>query len=300
MIHITQGHEGSIALEVFLKSFLLLSPSQQQSFTLHCNEQSWKKNLQINNLRSSSFSNLMLVFTKAEPQSSAALLSALELLEAKQDILLTLPTSKDQLIYKETNYAGHTEFLRAYCKSPEASMLFASSNKRIVLMSDHIPLKEVPNFLSSQKIVNKISNTLEGHGKYFYDFEEVIISGINPHAGENGLLGSEESEILNALIYLKEKYPKLNFIGPLPGDTLHTAHKEDKKQLLVYMHHDQGLAPFKLEFGFIGLNISLGLPFLRMSVDHGTAFPLFGKGQANCLGCHYMLKSALQVHNQFG
>lgn len=298
MIHVTQGHENSIGLEVFLKSFLLLSPKEQSQFILHCNESAWFEYIKLLNFKETSFSQLKKVFSEGELPSSSSLISALEALKAKKDILLTLPTSKDQLKYKDKFCAGYTEFLRHYFERPDISMLFASPTKRIVLMSDHIPLKEVPHYLNSQRIVNKITSTLEGHNKYFYSFDEVIISGINPHAGEGGILGDEEKEIKNAIIYLKEKFPTIQFIGPLPGDTLHMLNDQKKKQLFVYMHHDQGLATFKQEFGLIGLNISLGLPFLRMSVDHGTAFSLYGKNHAHYMGCHYMLKTAIQVQKR--
>ena len=107
---------------------------------------------------------------------------------------------------------------------------------------------------------------------------EVYISGLNPHAGENGLLGNEENEILDAIENLRELYPRIIFEGPIPGDGIHLQKtKKQAHQLYVYMYHDQGLSPFKQKHGLVGLHMTFGLPFLRMSVDHGTGFEIYGK-----------------------
>ena len=102
-------------------------------------------------------------------------------------------------------------------------------------------------------------------------------------------MGNEENKIVKTIKYLKEIYPDIEFIGPIPGDSLHI-YRKSNDTLFVYSFHDQGLAKFKSENGFMGVKITFGLPFLRVSVDHGTSFNLYGKNTANYIGCLYLLK----------
>jgi 4-hydroxythreonine-4-phosphate dehydrogenase len=173
-------------------------------------------------------------------------------------------------------------------------MTFKGLSQNVLLITDHIPLREVALKIDSNLIKEKTRITLENFKKYFYSFDEIIFSGINPHAGENGILGNEEKHIVSAISDLTKIYGDI-FHGPFSGDTLHHHLRKDKHQLMVYMSHDQGLAQFKAQYGLIGLNITLGLPFLRLSVDHGTAFDLYGKNKANISGMIYLFKQAFEV-----
>jgi len=308
MIFITQGHEKSIGLEVFLKSFLMLSTKEQSLFTLCTNINSFLDTTNSLNIDVTiDGETLIIAGSKLKiapigadsnlPQSTDSLTLALDKLTSDKDILLTLPTSKDQLIYKDKMAAGYTEFLRKRFSTPNVSMLFSSPTDNALLITDHIPLKDVPTVISKDLILNKVANVLNNIGTYFENYEEVLFAGLNPHVGENGILGDEDKVIFEAVDELQKTYPQIKLKGPYSGDTLHF-HENEKKQLLVYMYHDQGLPWFKGKNKVVGLNISLGLPFLRMSVDHGTAFDLYGKGQANYLGCHYLLRSAIQAQNK--
>ena len=120
------------------------------------------------------------------------------------------------------------------------------------------------------------------------NIKEVYFSGINPHCGEDGNISITDIIINAAIKKLVLSFPDIDFHEMLPGDTLHFSIK-NKEQLFVYAFHDQGLAPFKLKYGLTGINLSLGLPFKRVSVDHGTAFNLYGKNQANYNGMLYLL-----------
>jgi 4-hydroxythreonine-4-phosphate dehydrogenase len=302
MIYITQGHELSIGPEVFLKAFSLLPDLAKENFTFIGSKNCLKTQLDFLKIphkfngKNLSFLGSNLKCQLTEGGSTEALEMGIKLAK-KSDILLTLPTSKDQISFKGKPCRGHTDYFRKFFKIKDISMVFKSPSDNILLISDHMPLSDVPKTLKEADIVNKISLTLESFPKYFHPFDEVLISGLNPHAGEGGLLGSEEKKINSAIVKLKKSFKKTKFIGPLPGDSLHFHQNPDKSQLKVYMYHDQGLVSFKERNGVIGLNISLGLPFLRMSVDHGTAFPLYGKNMANCLGCYYLLIKALEVQN---
>lgn len=292
MIRVTQGHEKSISLEVFIKSFLCLSPSRQQNLILYCYKESLEETL----------SSIKIQFTLEEHkvflggaelnlclekesglQSLNTLERAIEELEPK-DILLTLPTSKDQFI----NVNGHTEYFRKRYGLPTLPMSFASKNLNVALLTDHLPLSQVSSVLTKDYIVAKMVPVLQDFPRY-KPIERVIFSGINPHNGESGLMGNEELQLEAAIEELKTRFPHLEIIGPLPGDTL-MFKGLSSSDLAVFAAHDQGLGIFKLSSGFQGINITFGLPFLRLSPDHGTAFELFGKNVANYQGCLYILE----------
>lgn len=295
MIYVTQGHESGIGLEIFLKSFLLLTSEEKKSIRLITSEANLTQNLIDLNLDKGSIKDLITIENKkTTPYSSSnSLITALELITSN-DILITLPTSKDQLIYNNKKLAGYTEFFRTYYANKNIAMTFKGITQNILLITDHIALKEVSKNISSEKIQHKVRIALDNFKKYFYQFDEVVFSGINPHAGENGILGDEEVHIKNAIIELEKTYGSI-FKGPYPGDTLHYQRNDKIKQLFVYMYHDQGLVQFKWQNGVIGLNITLGLPFLRLSVDHGTAFDLYGKNKANYSGMLFLFKHAFEV-----
>jgi 4-hydroxythreonine-4-phosphate dehydrogenase len=305
MIHITQGHERSISIEVLLKSLLLIHPRQTHNkIVLHANPQALADNAHLLNLHidlrnnSVEFHNhsiqLHPIPNSTIPQSTEALLSALKAIK-KDDILVTLPTTKDQLVLNNHNPLGHTEFFRQYYNLPNLPMFFYSKNLKILLLSDHISLKEVSGYLKSSSIIDKVQLCLDGYKKFFGKLDEVIFTGINPHAGEGGLLGHEESELKEAILKLTKTNHGMSFIGPIPGDTAHTKLAPNKLQIIIYSFHDQGLPFFKATQNFFGINTTFGLPFLRLSPDHGTALELWGKNEANPLGLHDVLLKALSI-----
>jgi 4-hydroxythreonine-4-phosphate dehydrogenase len=297
MIFVTQGHEAGIGLEIFLKTFLLLSREDKKCIRLVVSLKDLNKNFCDLKLSSNLFHELTIVENDEVTSFSStnSLLTALRLIKP-EDILVTLPTSKDQLLLHNVNQAGYTEFFRTYFKNKNISMTFRALNQNILLVTDHIPLKNISSVLTSELIQDKLKLTLDNFEKYFLPINEVIFSGINPHAGENGILGDEEIHIKTAMNELEKSYGKI-FKGPFSGDTLHYHHDSSKNQLIVYMFHDQGLPQFKSHYGLIGLNITLGLPFLRLSVDHGTAFELYAKNKANITGMLYLFQQAFEVIN---
>ncbi len=297
MIYVTQGHEKGIGLEIFLKSWLMLSKPQRSLVTLVANEDDLKDNLKLSKMDQKLFKELVVLYATKEkaPSSTSTLLKALEVITEK-DILVTLPTSKDQLFYKGKMLAGYTEFFRNYYNNKNIAMTFKGFDQDVLLITDHISLREVTEKISIELIVSKIETATKFFAKYFYSFDEIILSGINPHVGENGILGKEDDVLFKAKEILSKTLP-IEIKGPFSGDTLHTQIDQTKKQLFTYMYHDQGLAPFKSKFGFVGLNISLGLPFLRLSVDHGTAFGLHGKNRGDMSGMLYLFKIALEVNH---
>jgi 4-hydroxythreonine-4-phosphate dehydrogenase len=290
MIYVTQGHEEGIGLEVFLKSYLCLSKSNQKKFTLITNKDTYDKTLANNFIKSPINLNIIYIDNGPNSQTISSIELALTVIKST-DILLTLPSSKDQFILNSETLSGHTEYFRKKYKNNSISMSFISKDMITTLLSDHIALSEVSNYLSEDLVFNKIKLTLDALID-LKNIDQIIFSGINPHCGEDGLMGDEDKIIISAIKKLSDLYPKLNFIGPLAGDTLHFNHV-NSQQLLVYAYHDQGLTIFKQHNGLTGINTTFGLPFIRVSPDHGTAFDIAGNNNANYLGMNYLLNEIL-------
>ena len=301
MIYITMGHERSISLEIFFKA---VSKFKNLPITLVVTKKDllnffsvYKYSYRINGNRLYLKNNLTLnlLFVSGNlPPSTLALQKVLRVIKSN-DILVTMPTSKDQLILKGKGMAGHTEFFRSYYRNLDISMVFlGEKGGPVLLASDHIPLKLVPK-LTSSSIYQKVLTVTRNFTKYFYPFKKIVLAGFNPHAGENGILGDEDIKVAKVVSKLKKEV-NLEIVGPYSGDSLFYHH--NKHTLLVYMYHDQGLGMFKAVNGFKGINISLGLPFVRISVDHGTAFDLYGKGKANASGMVFVLEWAKKLYER--
>lgn len=189
---------------------------------------------------------------------------AIDICKIKKALLLTLPISKESWSFANIKYKGHTEFLRDSFNADDVVMLFFGKHFKIGLLSTHIPLQEVINHVNLNAIKNKILIIREFFSKYFVIDPRIGILGINPHAGENGIIGNEENIIKRVISDLKDT----NLVGPLVPDAFWMT----KCDVYLAMYHDQGLAPFKIIHGFRGSNLTIGLPILRLSVSHGTAF----------------------------
>lgn len=296
MIYVTQGHEKGIGLEIFFKSFLLLSKQEKAEIVLVVSKKDLDANFSDLKLTRKNFKELNLIHPldiAGIPSSTSSLMHALSIIKP-DDILVTLPTSKNQLVLDNKNMAGYTEFFRSYYQNNNISMTFKGISQNVLLITDHVALKNIAKIITKDLIIEKTDTTIKFYKKYFFNLDEVIFAGINPHVGENGILGSEDGVIETAIDELKKNHTQV-FRGPFSGDTLHMHRDDSRSQLLVYMFHDQGLAQFKAIHGLIGLNISMGLPFLRLSVDHGTAFDLYGKNKANASGMIFLFKQAFEV-----
>jgi 4-hydroxythreonine-4-phosphate dehydrogenase len=297
MIHVSQGHEKSISLEVFLKSVLCFSQNIIHNFKLHCFEDTLKDTLKSCMMDFSITNNSLIVNNKilslellkmntGETQTTNSLNSCLKAC-SQDDILLTLPSSKDQFVIKNAKFNGHTEFFRHIYANHDLSMLFIGHKMNLLLLSDHIAISEVSNYLTLDLIKSKSVKTINYLLK-FRKLENIYFSGINPHAGENGLLGTEDSFIHEAIKSLKGVFPEINFKGPLPADTIYFENFSNN-DLFIFSNHDQGLTLFKSMYGLSGINTTVGLPFMRVSPDHGTAFHLYGKNSANYSGMFYLI-----------
>lgn len=213
---------------------------------------------------------------------NAILLSAKLLKRGILDAVITLPINK-RTIYHETNfpYRGHTEFYTHYFQSEESLMLMVHERLRVGLVTVHIPLQDVPKQLSKEKILKKIQILHHSLRQDFGIYSPTIaVLGLNPHAGEHGLIGNEEIlHIVPAIDEAKEK--KIRVVGPFSPDGFFAARHFERFDGVLAMYHDQGLIPFKYISNSTGVNFTAGLPIVRTSPDHGTAYDIAGKGVAD-------------------
>lgn len=297
-IYVTQGHENGIGLEVFFKSILMFTERELNSLVLLAFPDSVSRTLKSMKLPFKilkdelHFAGTSLkaewLKSKKSSESFTALKRGMELSQ-KNGLLFTLPTSKDQL----EGFAGHTEYFRSFYDIPELGMFFSSPTLQVLLLSDHLAVNQLSSVLTEEVIYSKLKLSLDQLKKWKWPTERILISGFNPHAGENGMIGSEDSRITKVIRRLIGEM-HLDMSGPFPGDTM-LFEKRSVNDLLVYVFHDQGLGVFKTQQGFIGSNITLGLPYPRFSPDHGTSFGLFEKNSADYRGCSFALKEALTL-----
>lgn len=202
--------------------------------------------------------------------SYASFIKAIELASKKKvDAITTLPINKEAWAKASLGYKGHTELLRDYFKK-DAIMMLGCSKMYVALYSEHIPLKKVAKEIKVKKLIKFLKNL---HSSLNTD-EQIAILALNPHAGDNGVLGKEEKDIKKAIKELNSTLNKEQFIGPIVPDIAFTPKFRKKFKYFVAMYHDQGLAPLKALYFDESINVSLNLPILRTSVDHGTAFDI--------------------------
>jgi 4-hydroxythreonine-4-phosphate dehydrogenase len=199
--------------------------------------------------------------------------------------VVTNPISKAMLYGVGFSFPGHTEYLAALAAAKGQTwhpvMLLASPALKVVPVTIHVPLKDVPRLLTSDLILGTIEITAHDLGRYFgLKRPRLAVSGLNPHAGEDGGLGREEIEVIAPAIEAA-RAKGVDVTGPYPADTMFHAAARETYDAAICMYHDQALVPFKTLAFADGVNVTLGLPFVRTSPDHGTAFSLAGSGRAN-------------------
>jgi 4-hydroxythreonine-4-phosphate dehydrogenase len=195
--------------------------------------------------------------------------------------MVTCPINKMAMQIAGCRYNGHTELLAERTKSDTFAMMFAGTRLRIVLVTIHIPLKKVPSLLSTPKVLQTIKLTWQAlYNRFGLKTPRIAVAGLNPHAGEGGMFGNEEKNIILPAIQNAEN-EGIDVKGPLPPDTVFYQAANGDYDAVVSMYHDQGLIPFKLLHFHDGVNVTLGLPIIRTSVDHGTAYDIAGTGTAD-------------------
>jgi 4-hydroxythreonine-4-phosphate dehydrogenase len=206
------------------------------------------------------------------------------------DAVITGPVQKSILIQTDEIFRGHTEFFAKLCNVDEVLMCFYNPKLIIALATTHYPLSEVCEHITTKRLSSCLKLLSHGTEKYFRPKNKTLaVLGLNPHAGEKGQLGTQEEEIITPAIN-NFKGSSLDIIGPLAADTAFTSIMRDKIGAYLAMYHDQGLIAIKSLYFNEVVNITLGLPYLRTSVDHGTALNLAGTNKANNNSFKYVLK----------
>ena len=212
----------------------------------------------------------------------AAILEAVRLVQAgRARALVTAPISKAHLVAAGHDFPGHTELLAQLCGGVPVRMMMVGTRLRVVLVTTHLRLADVPRHLTCHNVLQTIELTADALRRHFRTrAPRVAVAGLNPHAGEEGLFGDEEARIITPAIRTARRHG-ITVSGPHAADGVFAQVAAGRYDALVCMYHDQGLAPFKLLHFADGVNFTLGLPFVRTSPDHGTAFDIAGTGQAD-------------------
>jgi 4-hydroxythreonine-4-phosphate dehydrogenase len=196
------------------------------------------------------------------------------------DAIATAPINKLAFARAGLPWKGHTDLLANLCGAPRVAMLFHSPSLIVVLATVHVPLKDVPRLLTPERLLDTIELTAEWLPLVTSARPRIAVAGLNPHAGENGLLGSEDDAVI-APVVAEARRRGLDVSGPWPADTVFVRASRGAFDAVVACYHDQGLVPVKLLAFGEAVNVTIGLPIIRTSVDHGTAFDIAGKGVAN-------------------
>ena len=197
--------------------------------------------------------------------------------------MVTAPISKSIMIEGGMeHFTGHTEYLQEYAHAPEVVMVLGCDQMNVALVTTHLPLSAVPAAITPAKlsaIVRVLQHDL--HHKLGFENPKIYVCGLNPHAGEDGTLGREELDVIIPTLEQLRAQEHMNLVGPLPADTIFQAKYLQEAAAILAMYHDQGLPVLKYAGFETGYNTTLGLPFIRTSVDHGTALDLAGTGTAD-------------------
>lgn len=209
--------------------------------------------------------------------------------------LITAPVHKGIINEAGMAFSGHTEFLADLTATPQVVMMLATQGLRVALVTTHLPLKDVASAITAERL-RRVTRILHAdlRDKFGIAKPRILVCGLNPHAGEGGHLGREEIEVIEpALQQLRAEGMQL--IGPLPADTLFTPKHLEHCDAVLAMYHDQGLPVLKYKGFGAAVNVTLGLPIIRTSVDHGTALDLAGTGRIDCGSLQVALETAYEM-----
>lgn len=247
----------------------------------------WEEEIQINMGESTSSAG-EYAFKSIEAATN-------DLASGKIDVLITAPINKKNIQNENFDFPGHTEYLTNFSNADESLMLMVLENLRVGIVTNHIPLKEVSSKLSKELIIEKVALLNTSLEKDFgIKNPKIAVLGLNPHAGEEGMLGEEEKEIISPAIEEMQEKGILAF-GPYPSDGFFGSSNFKKFDGVMAMYHDQGLAPFKTLVAGAGVNFTAGLPIVRTSPDHGTAYDIAGKNKASEESFRNALFTAIDV-----
>ena len=305
-LSLTDAIKKNIELYIIADPELLSQRAQQLNIKpalhIHQNTESLSDNYQSDKLNVIPLTlNTPCQCGTLNPDNSRYVLNMLDLahelcLQKKVNAMVTGPVQKSIINQAGFNFTGHTEYLADKTQAIPVMML-ATKNMRVALATTHLPVKDISAAISKKSL----TKTLEILNRFLQQAgiknPQILVCGLNPHAGEDGNLGDEE---INTIIpVIKELQQKgINLTGPLPADTLFTQKFLNHADAVLAMYHDQGLPVLKYSGFGKAVNITLGLPFTRTSVDHGTALDLAGTGKASSSSMHEAIKMAIEYCGQ--
>ncbi len=218
----------------------------------------------------------------------------LDLIVNKTDCMVTLPISKESCYLAGFSFPGHTEYIADMCGVVNPLMLLYYKSFRVALQTIHIPISKVSSSISTNQIIERLIQVYNSLINDFGTLPSIAVLGLNPHAGENGNIGEEEiNSIIPAIKAAKDL--GINLDGPFPADGFFAHSEHLKYSAILAMYHDQGLIPLKMSSLGNGVNFTAGLPIVRTSPDHGTAFAIAGKGIANYQSTLEAINGAVEI-----
>jgi len=218
-----------------------------------------------------------------------------DLIAGKTDALVTAPINKHNIQSDDFQFAGHTEYIQAKTKAEDSLMFLVSEDIRVGVVTGHIPVNEVAEKISKEKILSKLTLMNQSLKKDFWiQKPKIAVLGLNPHAGDEGLIGKEELEIIIPAITEANAHGIFAF-GPYAADGFFAAHTYTQFDAVLAMYHDQGLIPFKQIAFHNGVNFTAGLPVVRTSPDHGTGYDIAGKNLASASSFREALFTAIKI-----
>lgn len=210
--------------------------------------------------------------------------------------ITTAPINKEAIHKAGFKYRGHTEILAERTKTKNYGMMFVSEKLWVILATTHIPLKAVSGKLTKKRVLNTIKLAADITGRLRHKLPKIGVAGLNPHAGEHGIFGKEEERIIKPAVAEAKKLG-IDVKGPISPDAIFYLAEHGMFDIVVAMYHDQGLIPLKLLSFNHSVNVTVGLPIIRTSVDHGTGFDIAGKGWANPASLGEAIKVAVFLAN---
>jgi 4-phospho-D-threonate 3-dehydrogenase / 4-phospho-D-erythronate 3-dehydrogenase len=196
------------------------------------------------------------------------------------DAIATAPINKEAFAAAGIPWRGHTELLAHLTRAPRFAMMFYAETLRVILATVHIPISEVPRALTQKRVEEVVMLSAEELPRFGHPNPRIAVAGLNPHAGEHGVIGSEDDGVLRPAIEACSRRG-IAVDGPFPSDTVFLRAMRGEFDAVVACYHDQGLIPVKMAAFGRAVNVTLGLPIIRTSVDHGTAFDIAGRGVAD-------------------
>lgn len=320
-IGITQGDPNGVGLEIIIRTFADENIFKYCIPVLYASPKAfvfYKKMLQLEepryhlinhageakagrlNLVASTEQGAEVVAGEASPVAGKEALMALDkaiadIKEGRLEAIVTAPLDKNTVAQNSPGFSGHTGYLAAAMGESNYAMLLVSDELRVALATEHVPVTELGKALTKETIVQKLKVL---HASLIQDFgitkPRIAVLGLNPHAGDGGLLGKEEEQIIKPAIAEVFSKGKLVY-GPYPADSFFGSGQNRQFDAVLAMYHDQGLIPFKTFAFYDGVNFTAGLPIVRTSPDHGTAYSLVGKGTASIISFRNAVFEAIHI-----